>query len=136
MRQPPKPAEPLKSNERNEYIPSFIAKKPFYIDDATQSQDDYLTHQRLQSESNSDPLSTSKWYDRGRTTGAKATKYRKGACPNCGSMSHAEKDCLQRRRKKGAKWTGKDIAGDEVVGDVKLGWDAKRDRWNGFAGTA
>jgi len=132
MRQPPKPAEPPKSNERNEYIPSFIAKKPFYIDDATASQDDYLKHQRLQNEHETDSLATQKWYDRGAKTGTKATKYRKGACENCGSMSHKGKDCLQRKRKQGAKWTGKDIAADEVVGDVKLGWDAKRDRWNGF----
>jgi len=127
-----KPVETPKSNERNEYIPSFIAKKPFYIDDATQSQDDYLEHQRLQSQKNNDPLATAKWYDRGKTVGQKATKYRKGACENCGSLSHKEKDCLQRKRKKGAKWTGRDIAADEEVQDVKLGWDAKRDRWNGY----
>ncbi|KAF2482070.1 Pre-mRNA splicing Prp18-interacting factor-domain-containing protein [Neohortaea acidophila] len=132
MRQPPKPQETPKSNERNEYIPSFIAKKPFYIDDATQSQDDYLEHQRLQSQKNYDPLATAKWYDRGKTVGERATKYRKGACENCGSMSHKEKDCLQRKRKHGAKWTGRDIAADESVQDVKLGWDAKRDRWNGY----
>ncbi|KAK5131933.1 mRNA splicing protein [Meristemomyces frigidus] len=126
-----KPTETPKSNERNEYIPSFIAKKPFYVDDAT-SQDDYLEHQRLQSQKNHDPLSTSKWYDRGKTVGTKATKYRKGACENCGSISHKAKDCLQRKRKLGAKWTGRDIAGDEKVEDMKLGWDAKRDRWNGY----
>lgn len=124
-----------KSNERNEYIPSFIAKKPFYIDDATQSQDDYLEHQRLQSQSNQDSLATSKWYERGKTIGERATKYRKGACENCGSLSHKEKDCLQRKRKKGAKWTGRDIAADEKVEDVNLGWDAKRDRWNGYEAT-
>jgi len=127
-----KPTDALKSNERNEYIPSFIAKKPFYIDDATASQDDYLKHQRLQSQQNHDPLSSSTWYDRGKTIGQKATKYRKGACENCGSMNHKAKDCLQRKRKHGAKWTGKDIAGDEAVQDVSLGWDAKRDRWNGY----
>lgn len=132
MRQPKQTQEAPKNSERNEYIPSFIAKKPFYIDDATQSQDDYLEHQRLQSQKNYDPLSTAKWYDRGKTVGEKATKYRKGACANCGSLSHKEKDCLQRKRKHGAKWTGKDIAADESVEDVKLGWDAKRDRWNGY----
>ena len=133
MRQPPKPAEQPKSNERNEYIPSFIAKKPFYIGDDVQRDQDYLEHQRLQSQKNHDPLSSSQWYDRGKKVGEKATKYRKGACENCGSMSHKEKDCLQRKRKKGAKWTGKDIAADEKVQDVSLGWDAKRDRWNGFS---
>lgn len=131
---PKKPAETgnNKNSERNEYIPSFIAKKPFYIDDATASQDDYLEHQRLQSEKNKDSLATSQWYDRGKRAGPAATKFRKGACENCGAMTHKAKDCLERRRKHGAKWTGKNIAADEVVQDVKLGWDAKRDRWNGF----
>ncbi|KAF4549284.1 Pre-mRNA-splicing factor slu7-like protein [Elsinoe fawcettii] len=133
---PPKPADdPKKDTERNEYIPSFISKKPFYIDDATASQDDYLTHQRLQSQKNLDPIATSKWYDRGKKAAPAATKYRKGACENCGAMTHKAKDCLQRKRKHGAKWTGKDIQADEMVQDVKLGWDAKRDRWNGFDAT-
>lgn len=41
-----KPAD-VASKERNEYIPSFIAKKPFYIDDES-TANDYLEHQRLQ----------------------------------------------------------------------------------------
>ncbi len=47
-------------------------------------------------------------------------------------MTHKAKDCLQRPRAKGARWTGRDIQADEVVQEVELGWDAKRDRWNGF----
>ena len=47
-------------------------------------------------------------------------------------MTHKTKECLSRPRKQGAKWTGADIQADEVVQDVKLGWDAKRDRWNGY----
>jgi pre-mRNA-processing factor SLU7 len=42
------------------------------------------------------------------------------------------KECLSRPRKKGARWTGKDIQADEVVQTVELGYDAKRDRWNGY----
>ncbi|KAK1079715.1 mRNA splicing protein, partial [Friedmanniomyces endolithicus] len=130
-----KPAD-NKSNDRNEYIPSFISKKPFYVSDALASDSDYLEHQRLQNDSRekNDSLANAKWYTRGSTTSTapKATKYRKGACENCGSMSHKGKDCLQRKRKHGAKWTGRDIAGDEKVEEVRLGWDAKRDRWNGF----
>lgn len=133
---PPNPAKGANgtssSNDRNEYIPSFIAKKPFYIDDNTASDADYLEHQRLQSQKDGDTLAKAEWYNRGTKKGPAATKYRKGACENCGSMSHKEKDCLQRKRKAGAKWTGKAIAADEVVKDVNLGWDAKRDRWNGF----
>nr|KMM66155.1 pre-mRNA-splicing factor slu7 [Coccidioides posadasii RMSCC 3488] len=115
------------SKERNEYIPSFISKKPFYIDDES-SANDYLEHQRLQ-KSKEDQ---SKWYDRGKRAGPAATKYRKGACENCGAMTHKTKECLSRPRKHGAKWTGKDIQADEVIQNVELGWDAKRDRWNGY----
>lgn len=121
-----KPVEPSKK-EQNEYIPSFISKKPFYLESAD-SENDYLEHQRLQ---NSTP-DQSKWYDRGKRLGPAATKFRKGACDNCGSMKHKTKECLSRPRAKGAKWTGKDIQADEVVQDVRLGWDAKRDRWNGY----
>ena len=126
-----KPTEPQGKNERNEYIPSFISKKPFYIDDETATEDDYLEHQRLQNRKD-DPLATSKWYSRGQRAGPAATKYRKGACENCGAMTHKTKECLSRPRKSGAKWTGRDIQADEVVQDVNLGWDAKRDRWNGY----
>jgi len=114
---------------RNEYIPHFIAKKPFYIDD--DQEGDYLEHQRLQKAQEAD-LSTAKWYDRGRKAGPAATKYRKGACENCGAMTHKRAECLSRPRKLGAKWTGQDIEADEVVENVDLSWDGKRDRWNGY----
>ncbi|KLJ05605.1 pre-mRNA-splicing factor slu7 [Blastomyces silverae] len=114
------------SKERNEYIPAFISKKPFYVDDES-SANDYLEHQRLQKSK-----TEQKWYDRGKRVGPAATKYRKGACENCGSMSHKVKDCLSRPRKLGAKWTGKDIQPDEEIQKVDLDWDAKRDRWNGY----
>ncbi|KAL3252148.1 hypothetical protein ABHI18_010252 [Aspergillus niger] len=121
-----KPAD-VASKERNEYIPSFISKKPFYIDDDSQAND-YLEHQRLQKST----AEQSKWYERGKRAGPAATKYRKGACENCGAMTHKTKECLSRPRKHGAKWTGKDIQADEVIQDVNMGWDAKRDRWNGY----
>ncbi|KAE8354240.1 Pre-mRNA splicing Prp18-interacting factor-domain-containing protein [Aspergillus coremiiformis] len=120
-----KPAD-VASKERNEYIPSFISKKPFYVDD--DSTNDYLEHQRLHKQT----TDQSKWYDRGKRAGPAATKYRKGACENCGAMTHKTKECLSRPRKQGAKWTGKDIQADEVVQKVDMGWDAKRDRWNGY----
>lgn len=125
--QPRKPDVSAAAKERNEYIPSFISKKPFYAVDDNGEDGDYLEHQRLQKQEQD-----SKWYDRGKKIGPAATKYRKGACENCGAMTHKKKDCLSRPRKTGAKFTGKNIEADEAVEDVQLGWDAKRDRWNGY----
>lgn len=126
--QPRKPDVSAAAKERNEYIPSFISKKPFYaVDETGEDNNDYLEHQRLQKQEQD-----SKWYDRGKKIGPAATKYRKGACENCGAMTHKKKDCLSRPRKTGARWTGRNIEADEVVQDVQLGWDAKRDRWNGY----
>ena len=72
------------------------------------------------------------WYDRGKRVGPAATKFRKGACENCGAMTHKAKDCLERPRKRGARYTGKNIQPDEVIQDISTTYDAKRDRWNGY----
>jgi pre-mRNA-processing factor SLU7 len=118
-------APDVASKEPNEFIPAFITKKPIWLPE--DDTGDYLDHQRLQkAEANS------KWYDRGKRLGPAATKFRKGACENCGALTHKTKECLSRPRKQGARWTGKDIQADEVVQDVEMGWDAKRDRWNGY----
>jgi len=47
-------------------------------------------------------------------------------------MTHKKQDCLERPRKKGAKYTNRNIQADEVVQEVASGYDAKRDRWNGY----
>lgn len=71
------------------------------------------------------------WYARGQR-GHQATKFRKGACENCGAMTHKAKDCCERPRKKGAKLTGQDIKADEIIVDLDLDYAAKRDRYNGY----
>ena len=41
--------------------------------------------------------------------------------------------CLQRPRKLGARFTGKDIQPDEFVQPLlEFDYDGKRDRWNGY----
>lgn len=47
-------------------------------------------------------------------------------------MTHKQKDCVERPRKRGAKFTNKDIRPDEVIQAVPRDFDAKRDRWNGY----
>ncbi|KAF6780301.1 hypothetical protein AHF37_00185 [Paragonimus kellicotti] len=73
------------------------------------------------------------WYRRGVSEKPKVQRYLDGACENCGSMTHKRKDCLERPRKVGAKYTGVDIAPDDYDQiQLKLGYEAKRDRWNGY----
>jgi len=73
-----------------------------------------------------------KWYKKGVKQEA-AHKYRKGACENCGAITHKTKDCLERPRKVGAKYTNRNIAHDEYIGQLNGGsWDARRDIWNGY----
>ncbi|KAI9293117.1 hypothetical protein K502DRAFT_343419 [Neoconidiobolus thromboides FSU 785] len=115
-------------NEINPHIPQYISKAPWYLDSGGPS----LKHQRPQKFEDKDKDS---WYDKGATAGPAATKYRKGACQNCGAMTHKTKECVERPRKLGAKFTGKDIKPDEVIQNLEFNYDSKRDRWNGYDAT-
>ena len=90
-----------------------------------------LNHQRTNRDYDSSADKLSKWYDRS-IKGHKATRFRKGACENCGAMGHSKKDCVERPRKRGANKTNKVTQSDDIVADVPLDYDAKRDRWNGY----
>ena len=103
----------------------YISQAPWYLDTGAPS----LSHQRRPEQEKS---KLDNWYDRGAKAAPAAKKYRKGACENCGSMTHARKDCLERPRKKGAKFTNKDIQADDIMQDITVGYDAKRDRYNGY----
>ncbi|KAF2286816.1 hypothetical protein GH714_030500 [Hevea brasiliensis] len=87
-----------------------------------------LRHQRKWK---SGPNYSKSWYDRGAKV-YQAEKYRKGACENCGAMTHDAKSCMKRPRKVGAKRTNKHIAPDENIESFELDYDGKRDRWNGY----
>ncbi|KAF8558005.1 hypothetical protein OG21DRAFT_1595630 [Imleria badia] len=111
----------------NPHIPQYISQAPWYLDTGAPS----LSHQRRPTDERA-PDKLDNWYDRGARAGPAAKKYRKGACENCGAMTHKKQDCLERPRKKGAKFTSKDIQADEVIQEIASGYDAKRDRWNGY----
>ncbi|KAG4305021.1 hypothetical protein PORY_001696 [Pneumocystis oryctolagi] len=113
----------------NPHIPQFISKAPWYIDETEGKAS--LRHQRLRQDGATE-VDHNVTYIRGQRVGPAATKFRKGACDNCGAMSHKTKDCMERPRKLGARWTGKDIQADEVIHEVNMTWDSKRDRWNGY----
>jgi len=108
----------------NPHNPMFLTQAPWYLGGGNDS----LKHQKAW---NMKELGTKNWYVRG-TKGDVKTKFLKGACENCGAMTHKSKDCVERPRKTGAKFTGKNLMPDEYIQDLQLDWDGKRDRWNGF----
>ncbi|MQL95046.1 hypothetical protein Taro_027718 [Colocasia esculenta] len=110
--------------EINPHIPQYMSSAPWYLNAERPS----LKHQRKWK---SDPNYTKSWYDRGAKI-FQADRYRKGACENCGAMTHDTKCCMERPRKVGAKWTNKHIAPDEKIETFELDYDGKRDRWNGY----
>ncbi|XP_030507909.2 pre-mRNA-splicing factor SLU7 isoform X2 [Cannabis sativa] len=114
--------------EINPHIPQYMSSAPWYIN----SQRPTLKHQKKWK---SDPNYTKSWYDRGAKI-FQAEKYRKGACENCGAMTHEAKFCVERPRIKGAKWTNMSIAPDEKIETFELDYDGKRDRWNGYDASA
>ncbi|AFZ81238.1 step II splicing factor, putative [Theileria equi strain WA] len=108
----------------NPHIPQYISKAPWYLNSTPG-----LKHQRHRE---SIKASIDTWHRRGVKSEV-AIKYRKGACENCGAITHDSKSCVERPRKKGAKYTNADICPDEyIVKEENLGYDASRDRWAGF----
>ena len=111
-------------NAINPHIPQFMAAAPWYL----KQDGPGLKHQKAPKKAEE----SAEWYKRGVTTTV-ATKFRKGACENCGAMTHKKKDCMERPRARGASKTQKDIAADEYVQpELNLGFESKRDRYNGF----
>ncbi|KAJ1557982.1 mRNA splicing protein [Nowakowskiella sp. JEL0078] len=124
----PAEVDPETGRDINPHIPHYISQAPWYIDVGHPT----LKHQRFEnSQENGTPIND--WYARGVKSITAPKKFRKGACNNCGALSHITRDCTDRPRSKGAKWTKSDMRPDEVIVDVSLtGYDAKRDRWNGY----
>ncbi|EFC50244.1 hypothetical protein NAEGRDRAFT_34959 [Naegleria gruberi] len=119
------PEKDEQGRDINPHIPQYIKQAPWYLDRGAPS----LDHQRY-SEKEKDEFGN--WYNRGIKIQA-ATKYRKGACKNCGSMTHKEKECTERPRRKGAALTNSDIAPDDLIHNIQVkGFEAKRDNWNGY----
>lgn len=116
----------------NPHIPQYIMQAPWYFGAAQPT----LKHQREPTEWKKEYTGMDVWFKKGVKEGPTATKYRDGACENCGAMTHKKKDCLERPRARGARYTGQDIAPDEYVQpDLEFDYEGKRDRWNGYDST-
>lgn len=108
----------------NPHNPSFITQAPWYLN---QDKPSLKHHQAWNAKS----AGSKDWYMRG-TKGDVKTKFVKGACENCGATTHTKKDCVERPRAITAKQNGKNLMPDEYIQELKLDYDGKRDRWNGF----
>lgn len=111
--------------EKEENTPNFIKQLPWYAQDA-QGGGELIKIPQMEPKGFIED-----WYNRSER-GSQATSYRKGACENCGAMGHSRKDCTERPRKNTAKFSSKNIAADDVVKDIRMNWEIKRDRWNGY----
>lgn len=116
----------------NPHIPKYMVDVPWYVtyDHAKPT----LKHQRQHDEKRKVYDGLDKWYNRGQSNDKIAThKFRPGACENCGAMGHQRRDCLEKPRKRLAKYGGGVIAPDtEEQPELNLTFDGKRDRWNGI----
>ncbi|KAL5234451.1 hypothetical protein ACI65C_001861 [Semiaphis heraclei] len=112
----------------NPHIPQYISSAPWYYGTSGPT----LKHQRVP-EKSQEYSSLNEWYKRGVNTESVSTKFRKGACENCGAMTHKKKDCFERPRKVGAIHNSINIAPDEhVQPELNQDFDGKRDRWAGY----
>ncbi|KAH8312010.1 hypothetical protein KR044_009027 [Drosophila immigrans] len=111
----------------NPHIPQYISNAPWYYG----SQGPTLKHQRPQHEDERGHLDNRA--PKGLDTTRLVTKFRKGACENCGAMTHKRKDCLERPRKVQAKYAESIVVHDEhIVSDASINYDEKRDRWSSY----
>lgn len=112
----------------NPHIPKYMVDVPWYV--TYDHSKPTLKHQRYEKKAEVDGLD--KWYSRGATEIKVATKFRPGSCENCGAMGHVRKDCLEKPRKRLAKYGAGVIAPDDFKQpELNLSFDGKRDRWNG-----
>nr|AAL29018.1 LD43674p [Drosophila melanogaster] len=111
----------------NPHIPQYISNAPWYYGSAGPT----LKHQRPQHEDEQGQLD--KRAPKGLNTARIITKFRKGACENCGAVTHKRKDCLERPRKVQAKYAESIVVHDEhLVNEAAVNYDEKRDRWSSY----
>lgn len=151
----------------NPHIPQYIADAPWYV--TRPGAGVSLKHQR-DTRGPAPVSSLDTWHVRGVAAPASAAAaaaagsaavpagpsrrpegaLRKGACENCGSLTHKRRECLERPRARrldalppagpsasgrgGGAGTGVavPVPRDDVLVTAKLGFEAKRDRWNGY----
>ena len=110
----------------NPHMPQYIIKAPWYLNQKEPS----LKHQKARTEASKAPISVGTI--KGIIEERQIYKDRKGACTNCGSLTHTYKQCCERPRKLGAKHSGRDFKPDEYIYEIPLDYEGKRDRWKNY----
>eukprot|EP00388_Colpodella_angusta_P004428 GDKJ01014623.1.p1 GENE.GDKJ01014623.1~~GDKJ01014623.1.p1 ORF type:complete len:383 (+),score=59.91 GDKJ01014623.1:30-1178(+) len=114
-------------NDLNPHMPSYIKKAPWYL-----QENSSLKHQRkAESDTSKLGLFVEERFKKG-VKRERITKFREGACENCGAVTHVTRDCLERPRMIGAKYSkifGKD---EHLVPQHDIAFDSKRDRWHNY----
>lgn len=83
----------------NPHNPDFITRVPWYLGESGQPT---LKHHEVQkadhelSLAETDALIQQKVLKQREAKSVKKIAYQKGACKNCGAMTHKEKDCVER----------------------------------------
>jgi pre-mRNA-processing factor SLU7 len=128
---------PFEIDENNikemvDHMPQYIIRAPWY---ATGGLEEITTlkHQKLTDEERNRWTPITSHVERGFYHN-NVYKYRKGACENCGAITHKTKECFERPRKIGARWTKNNFGNDEFIKPLmyKNDYEGKRDRWNGY----
>ena len=128
---------PLEIDESNikemvDHMPQYIIRAPWY---ATTGLEEITTlkHQKLTEEERNRFTPLNSFVERGFYKG-NVYRFRKGACENCGAITHKTKECFERPRKRGAKYTKNNFRSDEYIKPLpfKNDYEGKRDRWNGY----
>eukprot|EP00494_Astrolonche_serrata_P031211 UN31480 len=124
------PAEDENGFYINPHIPAYMKDAPWYVNKGTAS----LAHQRLgQTNHDVKPIVDIHHVIKKGRKKHNRRKWVKGACENCGALTHKKNNCLERPRKKKAKFTHRNIADDDIiVKNVNHSWQSKRDGWANY----
>lgn len=127
----------------NPHNPQFLTTAPWYA--GVESSGPTLQHQTIQKQQHllslnevDDIIQKKIQLKSNKFNNTHLNIYKKGGCRNCGSMTHKEKDCIERPRSaKTAAWkSNQNIAIDDIQLSIenhgKLSYDAKRDYWTGY----
>ena len=128
---------PLEIDESNikemvDHMPQYIIRAPWYTTSGLE-EITTLRHQKLTDEERNRFTPLTSYVERGFHRG-NVYRFRKGACENCGAITHKTKECFERPRKRGAKYTKSNFRNDEYIKPLpfKNDYEGKRDRWNGY----